>query len=262
MSTRMRSPRYPGTSLGQCIDYIEKIHKLERTNPIDREVAAQAMGYSGISGRSSKMLADLNQYGLLEKGSKNEVRVSKQAVEILHPESPRTKYEALRAAALEPELFQRISERFPDGKPSEASLRSYFVREEFTDAAIPSAIRAYTETMEFLEYADGSGSHGVSAPTVPESVQDQPIKDNTAMQTQSNTLGSAGNPEKLAALEMNLDWVNKRGWVHGHIASKVSARQVIDFANAIMATLPDDAEKDEQPIIEDGSDGSGFDPNE
>ncbi len=164
MVTRMRSPRYPSITLRDAIEFISTIHDTERTNPIDREVAAQAMGYSGISGRSAKVLSSLIQYGLLEKRGKNEVRVSRRSVEILYPGSRESKVHALTDSAFEPELFKRINERFPDGRPSEASLRSYFTKEEFTNAAIPPAIRAYLDTCQFLEDEGGvMGAEGVSA---------------------------------------------------------------------------------------------------
>lgn len=240
MNTRMRSPRYPGTPLAQAIDNVAKIHKTERTNPIDREVAAQAMGYSGLSGRSAKILADLTQYGLLERGSKNEVRVSKRAVEILHPESPASKLEALAEAAYEPELFQRVRERFPDAEPSEASLRSFFVREEFTDRAIPSAIRAYMETCEYLEQEMGYESHGPVPQAPAESVLEQPTRRDSDMQTHPQTDRGNAVPREFKSPQMHLDWGNKRVWVSGHFATKASVRELIEFANAVMPTLQDD----------------------
>ena len=79
----MRSPSYPSTPLEEAIDLARKLHQVERKNPIDREVAAKALGYSGITGRSATILSNLIQYGLLEKTGKNEVRVADRAVEIM-----------------------------------------------------------------------------------------------------------------------------------------------------------------------------------
>lgn len=173
MSARLRSPNYPGTPLGQAIDLTEKLYAQERTNPIDREVAVQGMGYSGITGRSAKVLSDLLQYGLLQKAGKNEVQVSARAVEIMHPDSLESRSAALWDAAHEPELFQRIKEKFPDGSPSEVALRSYFMREGFTDAAIPAAIRAYMDTFQFLEDENVSDSHGAPPINMPKSNEHQ-----------------------------------------------------------------------------------------
>jgi hypothetical protein len=168
-------------SLAQSIEDIAKIHSTERSNSMDREVAAKALGYSGISGRSATVLANLIQYGLLEKAGKNEVRVSKRAVDILHPPDNKTREAALRAAASEPELFQKIAGRFTDGLPSDNALHSFLVREEYTDAAIPAAIRAFHQTWEFLENAIEKGSHVPPPPNVVESQSKQSVEGNSTM---------------------------------------------------------------------------------
>ena len=108
------------------------------------------MGYTGLTGRSAKVLSDLLQYGLLEKAGKNEVRVSRRAIEVIHPESEKSALQAIADFAFEPELFQIVREKFPSGTPSEGALRSFLIRENFTDAALPSAMRAYLQTAEFV----------------------------------------------------------------------------------------------------------------
>lgn len=148
---------------------------------MDREVAAKALGYSGISGRSATVLANLIQYGLLERAGKNEVRVSRRAVDIIHPDSAQSKAEALRSAALEPELFQKVAARFVDGLPSENALHSFLVREGFTDTAIPAAARAFLETSEFLKNAIGKGSSSVASPGVVDSASTPHVERNDPM---------------------------------------------------------------------------------
>lgn len=44
---------------------------------------------------------------------------------------------------------------------------------------------------------------------------------------------------------MSLDWANKNGWVHGLIKSRKDAKNLIEFANAIMATLPEQEDSDD-----------------
>ena len=161
MEARQRSPSYPSTPLEEAIELVRKIHNVERTNSVDREVAVKAMGYSGISGRSATVLSNLIQFGLVEKTGKNEVRVTRRAIDIIYPDTEESKAEALRAAAREPELFQAITERFTDGLPSETALQAYLIRQGFTHAAVSPATRAYLETYLFLENA--IGSEGYSA---------------------------------------------------------------------------------------------------
>lgn len=173
MSTRMRSPKYPSTPLPQAIKMIEELFQSERTNSVDREVAAIGLGYSGLTGQSAKMLSNLIQYGLLEKSGKNEVRVSSRAIEILLPDSEESKREALIEAIENPQLFQDIRERFSDGMPSEAALKSYLLKSGFTDAAIIPAARTYLESYEFIQDEVESVRHGHTDREVKESNANQ-----------------------------------------------------------------------------------------
>lgn len=148
---RQRSPSYPALSLDEAIDSIAKLHKAVRTNVVPRETAAKDMGYSGLTGRSLTVLAALAQYGLVEKAGKGDIKVTRRAVEILHPVEPGHRVEAIKEAANAPTLFRDIRERFPDGIPSANALRSYLIQRDFQDAAIGSAISAFLETNAFVE---------------------------------------------------------------------------------------------------------------
>lgn len=156
---RVRSPAYPSLPISEAIELVGKIYSSNRTNPIDREAAVKDMGYSGLTGRSGKLLATLLQYGLLEKSGKGGVRVTPRAVDILHPESAADRRRALRDAAFEPNLFLSLREKFPDGVPSENNLRSHLMREQFSDVAINPAVNAYLETCRFLQQENAYESY-------------------------------------------------------------------------------------------------------
>src|SRR4051794_18574026 len=149
--SRIQSPGYPNISLSKAIARVRTIHSADRRNPIDREVAAKHMGYSGQSGASDKMLASLAHYGLLEKAGKGQTRVSQLAVDILHPETSADRRKALREAAYSPNIFAEIRDRFTDGNPSEHALRSWLTRENFLDNAIGPVVEAYIENCRYLE---------------------------------------------------------------------------------------------------------------
>ena len=168
---RMRSPNYPSIPLRQAIDLASKIHGLNRTNIIDRDVAVLDMGYSGVTGRSLKVLAALIQYGLLSKSGKGSVRVTQTAVDILHGIEAEDRNAAMLRAGREPSLFKMIFERFPDGVPSENAIRSYLIQQGFADVAIGPAIKSFMETYHDLEHIRESESHGDDAEEVPESPQ-------------------------------------------------------------------------------------------
>lgn len=147
---RQRSPSYPSLPLNQAIDLVEKIHKTCRTNIISREDAAREMGYSGLTGRSLTVLSALLQFGLLEKTGKGDVRVSRRAVDILHGIDQSERDEAKIEAALAPQLFRDIHDRFPDGIPSESAIKSFLIKQDFQDVAIGPAINAFLETYRWV----------------------------------------------------------------------------------------------------------------
>lgn len=170
--SRTRSPGYPSIPLGQAIDLTKKLHDHDRTNPVDRVAAAKNIGYSGITGASAKVLADLAHYGLVERAGKGALRVTQLAVDILYPVSAADRHGALLTAATCPDLFAEIRGQFPDGIPSENALRSYLMRNSFASAAIPYAIKSYTETARLVEEDGGTESHGEPSAGVAESGQE------------------------------------------------------------------------------------------
>lgn len=157
---RMRSPNYPAIPLRQAVGFVAEIHKKNRTNVIDRESAARDMGYSGLTGRTLKLLGALGQYELVAKAGKGNLKVTQTAVEILHGIDPKASMAALRKAGTAPRLFKELAGRFPDGIPSENVIRSYLIQQGYGDAAIGPAIRSFIDTNHYLEHVSAIGSHG------------------------------------------------------------------------------------------------------
>lgn len=157
---RSRSPGHPNMSLPDAINRVRKVHDADRRNPIERSVVAGHLGYSGLSGASDTAIAALMHYGLMERVTKGEVKVSQLAVDILYPETPKQRQAALVAAAFAPDLFATLKERFPDNRFSDSALRSYLIRIGFVESAVEPAIRAYTATCQFLEQEAASESGG------------------------------------------------------------------------------------------------------
>jgi hypothetical protein len=157
--SRMRSPSYPSVPLKQAIDLVSKIHRSCRSNIITRENAVHEMGYSGLTGRSMKVLSALLQFGLLEKAGTGDVKVTQRTVDILHGIDESDRNEATLEAAYAPQLFRDIHERFPDGIPSQGVIRSYLIQQDFVDVAISPAITAFMETYRSVEHIRESGQH-------------------------------------------------------------------------------------------------------
>lgn len=246
---RSRSPSYPSTPLPEAIDMIKKIHQQERTNAINREVAAKALGYSGISGRSATVLANLAQYGLLERVGKSEIRVSARAVEILYPDDEKSRRTALWEAAQEPELFQKIFQRFTDGHPSRNSLEAFLIKEGFTDAAIPSAIRAFQETFSWVENAIGSESHRATSVEPVDSQSNQQVERSKPMGTAQHVSSLGMNPGRVADMRASGAEVSIQQKVislGGSIDSRKQADELIDMLSALKHILKDGDDAENQ----------------
>jgi hypothetical protein len=155
-------------SLEDAIEHGRTIFEKDRRHPIAREVAAGHIGYKSLNGAADSALSSLMQFGMLEKVAKGEVRVSQWAVDILHPDNPAQRIEAIRSAARNPALFQALDDRFRDAIPSNETLRSYLTRENFNDRAISPIIAAYTKTRAFVTQEcanDFSVPRGVEGPS-------------------------------------------------------------------------------------------------
>lgn len=267
MESRQRSPSYPSTSLDEAIDIVRKIHQMERTNAVERGVAAKAMGYSGISGRSATILSNLIQYGLLEKAGKNEVKVTRRAVDILYPDTDDSKAVALHEAANEPDLFKAISDRFTDGRPSEAAIEAFLIRQGYTHAAVRPATRAYLETFLFLENATGSESYSQRGDPVVESQSNQLVERNLPMTIAAQTARPVNNPAPATGTQVettegyDVRIHQKRIWLAGTIRDRAEAEELIATINALKPMLPEatGADSPSRPPVRDPADDLDFD---
>lgn len=166
---RLRSPSYPSFPLEEAIANARTIFEKDRRSPIDREVVAKHLGYSSLNGAADKALSTLMQYGMLDKVAKGEVRVSQWAIDILHPDGPQQRADALHNAGTNPTLFRTLNDRFSEGPPSQATLRSYLTRENFNDRAIGPIVSSYTKTCAFLAQEGANESSMPRADNVEES---------------------------------------------------------------------------------------------
>ena len=178
---RVRSPNYPAMSLKEAVQRAGEVHTNQHTHGAPREVVAKSMGYNSLNGASATAISALIKYGLLE-GRAEDIKISDRAMRILHPQSSQEKAEAVREAALAPELFKELAERFPGRTPADELLRSYLIRNGFASAAVSSVIRSYRETNEFVEEVAGAY----------DSSNQEPGLGDPSMQTASDTSASAG----------------------------------------------------------------------
>ena len=254
---RSNSPPHPSMSLQKSIAAVGKIYDEDQRNPIDREVAAQHMGYSGKSGASDKALAALAHFGLTEKVGKGQIRVSSLAVDIILPDptDPGSKDRALYQAGMNPDLYQELRAQFP-GQVSEGNLKSYLLRLGFNKAALGPAMNAYLETSQFLEQSKVFESGGNEGESGPESdLQDQVVGDE--MQTDT-VLERPTVPPAPAAKPQNPVESGETEWMRNPLGRGKAVRvlvtgdmggkeigKLIKLLEAQKAILDDDEEDDE-----------------
>lgn len=192
----VRSPSYPNMALDDAISLVAKIEKLYRQSPVDREVAAKLIGYSSLSGPAAKSLAALASYGLVERAGKGEMRVTARARAILHPDNLQERRDGLVAAAFDPSLFHQLRERWPDMIPPEDGIMTYLNRQGFNQSAIRPAMRAYRDTLLFLEQ---EGAH--------DGQSDTPTDKSESATMQSDTSATQGKPRVGDLVEIEIGGV-------------------------------------------------------
>ncbi len=149
-TTKNRSPNYPAISLGDAVERVRKIYATQRTYPANREILAQVMGYKGLNGASATVISALSQYGLLE-GYGDKLRVSAVGQDLaLHRKGDAEYASAVRTAASSPVFFREMQDQYPDGLPSDHSLRAALIKKGFNPNSVDPAIRSYRETHAFV----------------------------------------------------------------------------------------------------------------
>jgi hypothetical protein len=155
-NNKTRSPNYPAIGLGEAIQRLRRIYDTQRRYPATREILVKLMGYGTLNGASATVVSALSKYGLLE-GHGDQLRVSEMGQDlVLHRKGDQEYTEALRTAAFMPAFFQELRGQYPEGLPSEHALRATLIKRGFNPKAIDGAVRAYRDTIEFLDAEVGS----------------------------------------------------------------------------------------------------------
>lgn len=171
-----RSPRYPNISLNEAIIKARGIYEKEHMSAMTPQIAAEAMGYSGINGASLKTISSLKKYGLLE-GRGDDVRLSKDAQTLILDEPTTPDYlAAIRRSALNPEVFSELRKQFP-GTASERNISVYLEKQGFKRDAAALVAKNYKDSMALAgsassEYDDGNEE--ASPPSMNETARNLP----------------------------------------------------------------------------------------
>src|SRR5437899_2692470 len=107
MAGKARSPNYPALSLPQAIEAAQKLWDAEKRTAVSHETAAQALGYSSLSGPARVAIGSLRQYALVDKAEAGHIRLSDFAVSLLHGDEAE-RQAAIIVASTQPDLFREL----------------------------------------------------------------------------------------------------------------------------------------------------------
>lgn len=195
---RVRSPNYPQLSLPEALDRVRKIHAKEQHLAATRDVIASHLGYGGMNGASAKAISAIAKYGLLEDAGPDKMRVSPLALSIIFPRDGQEKAQAIRRAAFNPSLFSDIAAEWEGHQPSDANLRSFLIRRNFSSDALDRVIASYKETMTLVTQESGAyDSPEPTAPVEPEKPSMQPAVAAAAPPAPSFAISSGADHYRL-----------------------------------------------------------------
>lgn len=147
---RHRSPNYPAISLREAIEKVRIIYSEQRKTPGSREDFAKIMGYNGLTGSSVKVVSALSKYGLITGHGAN-IRVSEIGENLsLHQPGDVEYADAIRVAAESPVFFKELNANFPDGLPSEHTVRATLIKRGFSEKAVQPALDTFRDTQALL----------------------------------------------------------------------------------------------------------------
>lgn len=169
-----RSPPYPYYSLRKAVDFARRIHDKEHTNAATRATIAGHLNLHPKGSSGIRLFSSLTKFGLLEPGggkkNTSKLEVSGLAVDIVaYPGGHPKRTHAIGQAAGRPDLYKKLNGEFPGGTASDDNMVGFLVGDlGFTRKAARIAIRAYRDTLKFLQEEGGS----LEARAVTDSEQD------------------------------------------------------------------------------------------
>jgi hypothetical protein len=143
-----RSAAYPGFTLEQAVEATKTLRTKLGNAPYSRDIAAKALGYSGVTGSSSTKIAACVHFGLLVREG-NSYKQSDLANQIFNPQSEEERSFAVRTAFRTPNLYVKLLSAF-GGKALPTLLENILVRQyEIQERAAGDAATIFKKSAEY-----------------------------------------------------------------------------------------------------------------
>lgn len=150
---KLRSPNYPALGLAEAVRLARLLFDRERRTFVAPDVAVKPWGHEKLSGTARIKLAAVKKYGLLDE-EKGGIRVSQLALDIFQHDPTSWDYiQAVRRAAMTPELFKSLAVNFLHGS-DDALKRELMFKKGFLEDGAVTAIRAFRDTVRLAKLDD------------------------------------------------------------------------------------------------------------
>ncbi|MBI2889559.1 MAG: hypothetical protein HYY13_02125, partial [Nitrospirae bacterium] len=162
-----RSPNYPAVGLGKAVEDVRSWWAQEKRSPVAAEVGVKAWGYKMLSGPARTRISALKKYGFLEE-TPNGFKLSDRGVAVsIHKPEERDYQDAIRAAAMEPDLFRELLDTHADA--SEQAITNHLIMKRgFVPLGAKQAAKAFKDTIAVAKLQDSSyasrGGNGAGKP--------------------------------------------------------------------------------------------------
>ena len=157
---RTRSPNYPAIGLREAVERAGKLYAADGRAGSLLESAVKYFGFNRPHGTAMALVSALRKYGLIEVAN-NRVTLTKRAIDILvFPDGDVRKTDAIRAAALAPEIYQDLYNHYSmRGRlSSEQSLKAELEAEmKFNPRAIGDFVRDFKDTLTYAGLLEDDG---------------------------------------------------------------------------------------------------------
>ena len=147
---------YPFLNLKEAVTRVLTLRDNLGAGQHKQEAILKALDYSSVSGASTRAIASLTHYGLLNKvGSSYEV--SELAMRIIRPTDQGDSEAALQQAALTPQIFSELYDQYK-GEQLPAMLENSLIHNlQMTDQAAKKLTNVFKKTLRYARLIDEAG---------------------------------------------------------------------------------------------------------
>lgn len=159
-SKRNRSPSYPAFNLKKAVKRAKSFYQAEGFNEALVDVAVQSWGLTPGGSAGYRTIAALLHYGLFEDEGSGDERIVYltelgKTIVLDEREDSKERIEALRKAALNPNIFQKLWEKWGPDLPSDANMKYHLVRNiGFNRKQVDKFIKYFKSTIEYATLKD------------------------------------------------------------------------------------------------------------